>query len=112
MPCFALDLERRNSWISERKQMKFLRWVNFILIIAFLTACSRENGSLNPFATDAPLPTAQATIITAPDATAAITKYLGALQKDDYETMYSMLSQASRDAITLEDFSKRWSDAL
>ncbi len=92
--------------------MKFLRWVNFTLIVAFLAACSRNGVSLNPFATEGPLPTPPVTVIPAPDATAAINKYLGALQKDDFETMYSMLSQASRDAITLEDFSKRWNDAL
>lgn len=94
--------------------MKVLRWVNLILITTFLPACSSGSGGggFNPFASPTPLPTAQATIRPAPDATAAITKYLGALQKDDYETMYAMLAQASREAVTLEDFSDRWNDAL
>ena len=67
------------------------------------------------FATSPPtqsLPTAQVTIIPAPDAQAAVTAFLQALQKDDYAGMYGMLSQSSRDAITLEDFSKRYNDAL
>jgi len=94
--------------------MKVLRWVNLILITTFLSACSSGSigGGFNPFASPTPLPTAQATIISAPDATAAITKYLTALQTDDFETMYGMLAKASREAVTLEDFSKRWNDAL
>lgn len=97
--------------------MKALRWVNYILILAFLSACgSNGDGPLPPiFATsppDRPLPTAQVTIIPAPDSQAAVTAFLQALQKDDYDGMYNMLSQSSRDAITLEDFSKRYNDAL
>jgi penicillin-binding protein 2 len=92
--------------------MKFLRWINLVLIVTFLTSCSRDGIGGGLFATPMPPATPQVGITPAPDATAAITKYLGALQKDDFETMYSMLSQASRDAITVEDFTKRWVDAL
>jgi cell division protein FtsI/penicillin-binding protein 2 len=97
--------------------MKALRWVNYILIMAFLSACSSNGpGPLPPIFKSStptqPLPTAQVTIIPAPDSQAAVTAFLQALQKDDYAGMYNMLSQSSRDAITLEDFSKRYNDAL
>jgi penicillin-binding protein 2 len=97
--------------------MKALRWVNYILILVFLSACGSNGAGPLPaiFATSPPaqsLPTAQVTIIPAPDAQAAVTAFLQALQKDDYASMYNMLSQSSRDAITLEDFSKRYNDAL
>ena len=97
--------------------MKVLRLVNYILILAFLSACSSGgSGPLpNIFATSTssqPLPTAQVTIIPAPNAQAAVTAFSQALQKNDYAGMYDMLSQSSRDAITLEDFSKRYNDAL
>jgi penicillin-binding protein 2 len=95
--------------------MKPLRWFYFILIIIFLSACvSGGDGVPSIFGgpTSTPLPTASAGITPAPDENAAITQYLEALQLDDFETMYSMLTQASRDAVTLEDFSKRWNDAL
>jgi penicillin-binding protein 2 len=93
--------------------MKFLRLVNLILVLAFLSACSRENGiDINPFDPTPTLPSPHVTIIPAPDASAAITKYLDALKNDDFQTMYDMLSQASHAAITFEDFSKRWNDAL
>jgi penicillin-binding protein 2 len=93
--------------------MKVLRWLHLTLILAFLPACGSGNiGIPGIFASPTPLPTVQATIRSAPDATAAITKYLSALQADDFETMYGMLAQASRESITLEDFSKRWNDSL
>ena len=38
--------------------------------------------------------------------------YLEAFEAEDYAAMYEMLDQASRDAISLEDFSTRHSDAL
>ena len=94
--------------------MKVFRWINPILIATFLSACSSGGiGVPGIFASSTPLPTPPEVGVTpAPDATAAITKYLTALQEDDFETMYNMLASASREAITLEDFSKRWNDAL
>lgn len=95
--------------------MKSLRWINLILIVIFLSACV-SNGGSNPFvgifASPTPLPTAQARITPAPDAPSAVTAFFQALQQDDYETMYVMLAQSSRDVVTLEEFSKRWNDAL
>lgn len=94
--------------------MKVLRWVNLLLITAFLAACGSDGIPLpNPFASPTPLPPPSEVGITpAPDAPAAITQYLTALQADDFETMYNLLAAESRSAVTLEDFSKRWNDAL
>ncbi len=99
--------------------MKVLRWINHILILAFLTSCSSGTsgqsgigGLGGVFATETPLPTAQAKVTPAPDAQAAITQYLQAYQKDDFAVMYEMLSKSSREMITLEDFIKRHNDTL
>jgi cell division protein FtsI/penicillin-binding protein 2 len=98
--------------------MKVLRWINYILILAFLSSCSAGEpggsglGVFGPSATNTPLPTAPVGITPAPDAQAAITQYLQAFQTDDFAGMYEMLSQSSRAAITLEDFTKRHNDAL
>src|SRR5258708_672950 len=94
--------------------MKVLRWINWILIVTFLSACGSGPivGPLGIFASPTPLPSPQVMITPAPDAKVAVTKYLQALQQDDYETMYGMLAKASRDAVTLEDFSKRWTNVL
>jgi penicillin-binding protein 2 len=95
--------------------MKPLRWINLAIIIIFLSACV-SNGGESPFsgvfATNTPLPPPNVGVTPAPDAQAAFNAFFEALQEDDYESMYNMLAQASRDAITLEDFSKRWNNAL
>ncbi len=98
--------------------MKAPRWITYFLLLVFLSACvtsktSNEGGGLGGlFATATPLATPHAVVTPAPDAQAAINGFLQAMQKDDYVGMYGMLSQASRAAITLEDFSKRYKDAL
>ncbi len=97
--------------------MKFLRWINIVVILTFLAACgSGGNGPItnifSPATPTSSLPTPPVTIIPAPNAEAAVTAFFQALQKDDYESMYAMLAKASRDAVTMEDFSKRWNDAL
>ncbi len=97
--------------------MKVLRWINIILVLAFLSSCSSggiggNGGFGNLFATPTPLPPPLVGITPAPDAQAAVTKYLEAMQKDDYAGMYDMLSTLSRSGITLEDFSSRYKNAL
>jgi penicillin-binding protein 2 len=98
--------------------MKVLRWVNLLLIIAFLSACTGNPGSNTPgpntptIIDGTVLPTVQPVIKPAPDAKAVVTSYLEAMKEDDYETMYNLLTQESRTGITLEDFSNRWNDAL
>lgn len=98
--------------------MKVLRWVNLLLIIAFLSACTSTTNSNTPgpntptTINGTALPTVPVNITPAPDAKAVVTSYLEAMKEDDYETMYNMLTQESRAAITLEDFSNRWNDAL
>jgi len=95
--------------------MKALRWINLIIILTLLSACSISSegiGFSSIFSTPTPLPKPQATIISPPDAEEPIRAYLDAFKVEDYARMYEMLTQASRDGITLEDFAKRHSDAL
>ncbi|CAG0952242.1 penicillin-binding protein 3 [Anaerolineales bacterium] len=100
--------------------MKSLRWINYILILVFLTSCGGtstgdDGGIVNIFSDSTPtavLPTAQAKVTPAPDAQAALTQYLQAYQKSDFAAMYGMLSKASRELINQEDFAKRHNDAL
>ena len=95
--------------------MKRFRWANLILILAFLTACSGgSNGIGFPsiFNTPTPLPTPVIRITSAPDAQEPMRVYLEAFKSEDYTTMYDMLNQVSRDAISLEDFTDRHRDAL
>jgi penicillin-binding protein 2 len=98
--------------------MKVLRRITYILIFAFLSACGSggaQSPGILPSLGKTPtstLPTPQVTVIPAPDAKAVITKFLQSLQKDDYASMYDLLSKDSRAAISSEDFSKKYSNAL
>jgi len=88
--------------------MKFLRWLN-VVVLTFLGACS----SVSPvFPTETPLPQPLVTVIPAPNPDAALTAYLEAFKAEDYNTMYGLLSKVAQDAITLEDFAKRNRDSL
>jgi penicillin-binding protein 2 len=98
--------------------MKLYRVLVILLMIALvLTACGSNGGSngiSELFATDTPipLPTAHVNVTPAPDARAAVSAYLDALKVGDYAGMYSMLTRISQEAITQDDFSKRYNDAL
>ena len=89
--------------------MKFLRWLHIIVILTFLSACS---GGASIFPTETALPQPIVTVINAPSADAALTAYFEAFKVEDYNTMYTLLSKVSQDAVTLEDFAKRNRDAL
>jgi len=92
--------------------MKYLRWLNILLLLTVLSACSSTGIGGSIFPTETPLPPPPVTIIPAPDASAALSTYLDAFKADDYNTMYSLISKVSQDAITLEDFARRNRDAL
>jgi penicillin-binding protein 2 len=96
--------------------MKFLRWLNILALLTFLSACSSGGNVGVPLlpssATDTPLPPPGVTLQPAPDAGAALTAYLDAFKADNYNAMYDMLSKVSKDAVTLEEFAKRNRDAL
>ncbi|MBI2334044.1 MAG: hypothetical protein HYU84_18110, partial [Chloroflexi bacterium] len=96
--------------------MESLRWKQFALIAFIIVGCTSSGDSAGGvssiFATDTPLPPPKVGVTPAPNVEAAVTSFFDALKSDDYEVMYAMLSQSSRDALTLEDFSKRWNNAL
>lgn len=97
--------------------MKSIRWI-LISMLALLIACvpAAQNGTPRPrfslFPTHTPLPTPVVTIIPAPDAEAAMRRFLDALRNGDYATMYAMLSKASQDALTQDEFSQKYNEAL
>ncbi len=96
--------------------MKFLRWLNIVVLLTFLlSACSPGGGgpiSIPGIPTETSLPQPLVTVNPAPNVDAAMTAYLDAFKADDYNTMYSMLSKVSQDTITLEDFARKNRDAL
>ena len=81
--------------------MKFTRWIYLIMLLALLAACGGGGGVTPPGATrTSSLPTAQVTVIPAPSVDASLRAFLGALQANDYASMYKQISSASQAAIT------------
>ncbi len=86
----------------------------FVLLI--LAGCS---GPAEPTArlTSSPQPTptlgdAQVQTTSVPDAQGAAKNYLDSWLAEDYSAMYALLTQVSRDAITLEDFTARYQSVI
>src|SRR5919108_524455 len=102
----------RSCTPNERQSMKFLRWLNVICIVTFLSACGGAGINVPGFPTETPLPAPPVTIVPAPSVDAALSAYLDAFKADDYNGMYARLSKVSQDTITLEDFAVRNRDAL
>ena len=100
--------------------MKVRYWL-LILLILLLSACTSqqpaENGtetSAVPSETPEPLvptlPDPQLSVTRVPDTQMAASNFLSAWQAEDYEKMYGMLTNLSREALTLEDFTKNYKD--
>lgn len=93
--------------------MKLFRWLNLIVIMTFLSACTSGGSGLIPSVpTETALPPPAVTVVSAPDPSLTLTAYLDAYKADDYNTMYSLVSKVTQDAVPLEDFAKRNRDAL
>ena len=88
--------------------MKITRWIKPILALLFLAACGGV-GSSTPTSS---LPTAQVNVTHAPSAEGTLRSYLDALLVEDYPSMYALLTQSSRSALSQEDFAGRHTDAL
>ncbi len=92
--------------------MKFLRWINLLVVLSFLSACGSGGGGLPFGATDTPLPPPIVTVLSAPNPEAAMTSFLDAFKAEDYNAMYALLSKITQDSLALEDFARRNREAL
>jgi penicillin-binding protein 2 len=88
--------------------MKRIFAINIFLLAALLAGCATANGAVTP---GSALPTPVISVTLVPDPASAMNLYLEAMKAEDYATMYAMLSDASRLAISEEDFIKRHNDA-
>ena len=89
--------------------MKPVYLLNLLLMVVFLAGCGDGGGGGTSTSS---LPTAQVNVTHVPSADTALRTYLDAMLVEDYITMYSLVTQASQDAISQDDFSKRYTDAL
>ena len=85
----------------------------FLVILLAAVSCSPASQAVPPTSTIAsgPLPTPRLKITEAPDVQTSAESFLSYWQAEDYENMYAMLSQVSRDAITFDQFVARYKDA-
>ena len=99
--------------------MKVRYWL--LILIILLTACiskqpaeSTAETSITPAETPEPLvptlPDPQLSVTRVPDTQMAASNFLSAWQAEDYEKMYGMLTPLSREALTLEEFTKNYKD--
>ena len=91
---------------------KIKRPILILTLILTLAACSNPTSTLNlseAAATDS-LPPPQVYITPAPDVDTMLNSYFSAWQADDYAAMYVYLSEASKSAITEEDFTQKYND--
>src|SRR5512133_3855097 len=82
----------------------------WFLILFLITSCA--NGTPRP--TKIPggeLPTPVVKTTSVPDATATAVDLLARWEENDFAGMYAMLAPTSRDAITEEDFIKKYQDS-
>ncbi len=106
------------KYVKKGKPMLALQFRKHIRIIIpaliaalILISCAPGSGS----GTEPPPPTLPGPSISvtdAPDARAAVGSFLDAWAADDYAGMYAMLTKTSRDAVSAEDFAKRYSEAM
>ncbi len=79
----------------------------FSLLSLLISCAPPDSGPKGAMATSTPnLPPPNVTRIAPPDAGETLERYLQAYRQDDYATMYDLLSENSRGAISAEDFSK------
>lgn len=86
------------------------------MLLIFLTGCRGADGT-----SITPLSTAQVNVTHVPSADTTLRIYLDAMSRavtgatslvEDYTTMYSMITQAGRDAISQDDFAKHYTNDL
>jgi penicillin-binding protein 2 len=95
--------------------MKALRWLQLIIAMFVLAACSTKSGGgtgVSLFGPSATLPPPPVGVTHAPDAQKAMQGFLEALKKNDFTTMYGLLSKVTQDALAPDAFAAKYNDAL
>jgi penicillin-binding protein 2 len=85
-----------------------------VLLLVLLGACAPGGGGgpVGLFGPTPTLPPPAVTVTSPPDPQAAMRAFLDAWKAEDYPSMYAAISQVSREGISQEDFTKRYTDAL
>jgi cell division protein FtsI/penicillin-binding protein 2 len=95
--------------------MKLFRWLQLLVLMLILAACSKS--TVSPSATSSGTPVITGTppvvgVTHAPDPEPVMRKYLEALKADDFATMYGMLSKSMQAGLTQDAFTAKYNGAL
>ncbi len=88
-------------------------WRIAVLLVFITTSCSTATGTTPSQPAQSPtqpLPTPVIVTTRVPDPESAASVFLDSWAAEDYPKMYSLLTPISKDAITLEDFNKKYDD--
>lgn len=96
-----------------KNKLHLTRLLNILIALALLSGCTLPFAA-TPSSTPALLPTPLVRVTSAPEANGEtlLKDYIAAWQKDDYATMYGMLTSESQQTINLDDFTARYSNAM
>ncbi len=94
--------------------MKLFRWLQWMFVMLALAACSRGGSGTGIFSGGRSVTSTPPVVgVThTPEAEPVMQGFLEALQKNDFAAMYGMLSSATQEKLTQDDFTKRYNDAL
>jgi len=83
-----------------------------LLVVVLLTSCRPQNTpvEITPTNPGGDLPAPHVNTTAAPDPQTTARDFLDAWQQENYEAMYQLITPVSRDAISLEDFTKRYNN--
>ena len=90
----------------------------FVMFFFFAVSCKGQPPTATPTVTPTPLPPTptlgkvSVEVTPAPDPDLVADTYLAAWKQEDYPAMYNLLTRLSRDAITQEDFIKRYRETI
>lgn len=90
--------------------MKRFRAFSILILITILAACGVKPSTTSPDGT-ASLPTPVVNVTQAPEVGPTAEAFMKAWKASDYDGMYASLSRLSRDSITSENFTKKYTTA-
>ncbi|MEI6289286.1 MAG: NTF2-like N-terminal transpeptidase domain-containing protein, partial [Chloroflexota bacterium] len=97
--------------------MKVFRLLFFSFLFLLMGACSSQSSGQTPVAAATivitpTLPDPQVFVTLSPDPESIVNKFLAGWKKDDYPAIYPLITKKNQADISLEDFSKRYMDAM
>ncbi len=84
------------------------KFITILLVVFIISACTKTQAP-NPTPTSG-LPTPGVTTVAVPDVAVTVNQFLDLWNSSDYASMYGLLAQTSKDAISEEEFVKLYSD--